>query len=262
MILANIAQIKRGIEDVCRRVGRNPAEITLVAVTKFAAVIQIEEALGCGITHIGENKVQQALEKYSDVGAPRQGGAPQQGQEKIIKHMIGHLQTNKVKDALKIFDIIESVDSLKLAQAIDAEAKKQNKAVDILIQVNISGEEQKFGAAQDEALRLVENVAGAPPATILGGGRPARASEQVPAFPFENIRIKGLMTIAPMTDDERVVHECFRKLRELRDRVKKDFAGHKNISMDYLSMGMTNDYKIAIEEGSNMVRIGRAIFQP
>jgi len=237
MIKEHIARINDEISNVCRRVGRNPADITIVAVTKFAAVVQIEEALNCGMTHIGENKVQQAQEKFAIL---KTAGRP------IIKHMIGHLQTNKVKDALKIFDVIESVDSLKLVQAIDAEAKKQNKAVDILIQVNISGETQKFGVAEDEALRLIENVIGAP---RLGG------------VPLQNIHIKGLMTIAPLTQDEKIIRDCFRGLRELRDRIKKDFAGHKNISMDTLSMGMTNDYKIAIEEGSNMIRVGRAIFR-
>ena len=152
--------------------------------------------------------------------------------------MIGHLQTNKVADALKIFDVIQSVDSLKLAQTIDKNAQKLDKKIDTLIQVNASGEKQKFGIAETETLTLMSGMA-----------------------QLKNLNVLGLMTVGPLTDEAEIIRNCFRKLRELRDRVAREFSGVSNISMKFLSMGMSADYRIAIEEGANMVRIGSAIFK-
>ena len=229
MIRDNLARIRGCIEAVCRRTGRDPRGITLVGVTKFADIPQIKEAIKSGLTHIGENKVQDARKKFS---------ALQDSGVKVTRHMIGHLQTNKVKHALEIFDLIQSIDSAKLAAAIEAQAAKLNKNIDVLLQVNTAGEEQKFGAAPSGVFALIEEMA-----------------------KFKHIRLFGLMTMAPLTQDKEIIRRCFRDLRLLRDQVSGRFPAGERLEMKYLSMGMTADYEIALEEGANMVRIGRAIFQ-
>ncbi|MFA5059003.1 MAG: YggS family pyridoxal phosphate-dependent enzyme [Candidatus Omnitrophota bacterium] len=229
MISENIAHLRDDISLLCHKLGRNPQEITLVVVTKFASIDQINEACAYGITDIAENKVQEAENKFAHL----KGAHPSP-----VRHMIGHLQTNKVKDALRVFDIIQSVDSLKLAQSIDQEAKKLNRPAGVLVQINTSGEAQKFGFSNEEAFDAVEKI------SVLN-----------------NLRILGLMTMAPLTQDEEIIRNSFRQLRQFRDRIKSELSGCKNVEMKYLSMGMTSDYRIAIEEGSNMVRIGRAIFK-
>ena len=228
MVKDNISRLKSDISLICQRLGRDSKEITIVCVTKFATVSMIEEALKSGMSHIGENKVQEALKKYSNWVASA----------KITRHMVGHLQTNKVKDALKIFDVIQSVDSFHLAKEIEKAAAKLNRRIDILIQVNTAKEAQKFGASQDEALPLIREV-----------------------LKFEHLHVLGLMAVAPLTDKSDIVRNCFRRLRQLRDKAINEFSGQKNIKMKFLSMGMSSDYKIALEEGSNMVRIGSAIFK-
>ena len=167
MIKDNVLQIQTQIAGICQRLGRNPDDITLVGVTKLAPVEKIKESIQAGIKHVGENKIQEGQSKYpalNDLGIP------------IIRHMIGHLQTNKVKHALDYFDLIESVDSLKLAQEIGKQASKRNKIADILIQVNTAHDEQKYGCTQEEALGLIESI------SLL-----------------EHVRILGLMVIAPFT---------------------------------------------------------------
>jgi len=228
MIKDRIDKVRQEIEEACRKIGRDPQEITMVGVTKYAAAGQIVEAVEGGLTHIGENKVQQAQEKFP---------ALTEFGPKVTRHMIGHLQTNKVKDCLELFDIIQSVDSLKLAEAISKEAGKQGRTADILVQVNTSGERQKFGVAPKEAMALIEQIARLP-----------------------KLQVHGLMAMAPLGGVEANIRRSFVNLRELRERVIKNFEGSDTVSMTYLSMGMTDDFKIAIEEGSNMVRIGRAIF--
>ena len=225
MVKDNISQTLSDISLICQRLGRNPEDITLVCVTKFATVSMIEEALQSGIAHIGENKVQEALKKYSAL------------KTKVTRHMIGHLQTNKVKDALDIFDVIQSVDSLKLAQELDKQAVKLNKTTDILIQVNTSNEGQKSGVGPDETLSLIEGI-----------------------LKLTHVRILGLMTMAMLTKDEQAIRGCFKELRALKVEADKKFEGAPRFSMQYLSMGMSGDYTIAIEEGANMVRVGTAIF--
>jgi pyridoxal phosphate enzyme (YggS family) len=226
MIQDNIARIRAKIEDVCRKVGRDPQDITLIGVTKFADISLIEEALAAGVTHLGENKVQDARKKFSLLRDPHR---------KVTKHMIGHLQTNKVKHALEVFDLIQSVDSLKLATAIEEQAAKMNKVADVLIQVNTSGEEQKFGIAPSDFFILLDDI-----------------------IPLQHLRVRGLMTMAPFEADRDIIRKCFLDLRLLRDQVKGRFG--ERIDMKYLSMGMTADYDIALEEGANMIRIGSAIF--
>ncbi len=226
MIPSQIQHLKDNIASVCQRLGRNPQEVTIVAVTKFAPVELIEQALACGVTHIGENRVQEGEKKYLGLS-----------QKSIVKHMIGHLQTNKVKDALNVFDVIQSVDSLKLALAIQKEAALLKRRVEIFVQVNTSQEEQKFGVNEKDAIPLVKEIS-----------------------KLDNIFISGLMTIGPLSEDEIAIRGCFQRLRALRDSIQNDFSHLQNVSMKFLSMGMTNDYPIALEEGANMLRIGRAIF--
>lgn len=228
MIKDNIVQIQNQIAQVCNRLGRNPDEITLIGVTKLAPVEKIKESIQAGIRHVAENKVQEGQAKYpplSDLGIP------------VTKHLIGHLQTNKAKHALDCFDLIQSVDSLKLAQEIEKQAAKRNKTADILVQVNTAAEEQKYGTSTEEAVSLVDQMAELP-----------------------HIRILGLMVIAPYTEDKEVVRKCFRDLRIIRDQVKEKYKNNEKVQMKYLSMGMSDDYEIALEEGSNMIRVGRAIY--
>ena len=229
MIRDNIARVLDNIAQVCGKIGRDPGEIVLVGVTKYAGAAEVKEAIQAGLKHIGENKVQDARVKFLGL---------EEAAAKVTRHMIGHLQTNKVKQALEIFDYIQSVDSEKLAAALETQAAKINKQIDILVQVNTSGEKQKSGVSPTGALPLIEQIA------RLG-----------------HVRLGGLMTIAPMGQDENVIRKCFADLRLLRDKVNRQFSHVPNIAMKYLSMGMTDDFKIALEEGSNMLRIGTAIFK-
>jgi len=228
MIQDNISRILDKITAVCQKIGRDPDEITLVGVTKFADIAKINEALKSGLRHIGENKVQEAQKKFALLEDP---------DFKVTRHMIGHLQTNKVKHALDCFDLIQSVDTLKLATALQGQALKQDKNINILLQVNTAGEEQKFGLEPSKVVVIVEEI-----------------------VKLKHVRLMGLMTMAPYAQDAEVARKCFRDLRLLSDRIHEQFSGD-DLEMKYLSMGMTDDYEIALEEGSNMVRIGRAIFQ-
>ena len=229
MIQDNVKRIQDQIASICQKIGRNPKEITLIAVTKFAPVDKIEQALFAGISHVAENKVQEGLSKYPQLKGP---GSP------ITRHMIGHLQSNKAKDALKVFDLIQSVDSLKLAQEIDQQAEKIGRTADILVQINTAQEEQKYGLAPEETLSLMESVSA-----------------------LKHLRVQGLMAMAPLTEDQEMIRDSFRKCREWRAKIALQFKGAGNIEMKYLSMGMSQDFPLAIAEGSNMVRIGSAIFK-
>ena len=222
MIAENLKAVTQRISRSCEKSGRPPSDVKLVCVTKEADIAQIEEALTSGVKDVGENRVQDALLKYKAIG------------DRAVWHLIGHLQTNKVRDAVKIFSLIHSIDSVHLAEAIDKEAKKINKIQDILIQVNTSGEESKFGIKPDEAADFFRK-----------------------ASLYPNINIQGLMAIAPEVDDPEDVRPFFRKLRELRG----DLNSMLNTRYSMLSMGMTSDFEIAVEEGATIVRIGRAIFK-
>jgi pyridoxal phosphate enzyme (YggS family) len=222
-VYQNIQTVRKRIERACQKVGRNADEIDIVAVSKTVEVARIEEAIAAGIKIIGENRVQEAWPKFQAVGP------------KVRWHMIGHLQTNKVKRALQFADMIQSVDSIHLAQEIQKQAEKLNRTVDVLIEVNTSGEATKFGFRPEETLPAIEEISG-----------------------LNRLQIKGLMTIGVFLPEPEEVRPCFKQLRELRDRIAgKNF---QRVEMDILSMGMTDDFEVAIEEGSNMVRIGRAIF--
>jgi len=217
VIKENVIRIGQRIASACRRAGRDPAEITVIAVTKNRGIEEIKEALANGLADIGENRVQEALLKYNGL---RDASARW--------HLIGHLQTNKAGDAVKMFTLIHSVDSLHLAEEINKQAAKINKIQDILIEVNISGEASKFGVGPAETAALIKNISG-----------------------LKNINVKGLMTVAPIVEDPETARPYFRRLRELKDQLK----------LAVLSMGMTGDFEAAVEEGATMVRLGRAIFE-
>jgi len=207
-IAENLAAVESRIREACRRAGRKRSDVTLVAVSKTFGADKVDEAIAAGVTHVGENRVQEARDKKPQVrGSARW-------------HLIGHLQSNKAKDAVRIFDMIETVDSVELAEKI---ARASETARDVLLQVNIGDEPQKSGAATSEVAGLVQQIS-----TV------------------NNIHLLGLMAIPPIGDPR----SHFRRLRELRDQT----------GLRELSMGMSEDFEIAIEEGSTMVRIGRAIF--
>ena len=229
MIPENIHKVFADVKDACRKANRDPKEVIVVGVTKMVALDLIQEAINAGIKDIAENRVQEAESKFPALRAKN----PQ-----ITCHIIGHLQTNKAKDAIKACSLIQSVDSLKLAQEIEKQAAKIGQVVDILVQFNTAREEQKFGAAPEEANVLIESIS-----------------------QLSHVHIKGLMCMAPYTEDQGIIRQTFTDLRHIRDGIKTRFTGHPKIDMGILSMGMSSDYKIAIEEGSTMVRVGSAIFK-
>lgn len=223
MIKEQLAEVERHIQAACGRSGRKREEVTLVAVSKTKPVEALKEAYDAGVRVFGENKVQELTEKYELL-------------PKDIKwHMIGHLQTNKVKYIVDKVACIHSVDSLKLAEVIEKEAAKKNCRVNILIEVNVAGEESKFGVSMDEVLPLVEKVS-----------------------KFPHICVQGLMTIAPFVENAEENRTIFKNLHKLSvDIMSKNID---NVNASILSMGMTNDYEVAIEEGASMVRVGTGIF--
>ena len=195
--------------------------VTLVAVTKNHGVDLMKVAIDCGVKNIGENRVQEASEKF-----------PLLNLDGVTKHLIGHLQTNKVKPAVKLFDVIQSVDSEKLATAIDGAALSIGKVQDVLIQVNVAKEDSKFGVYEENLPPLIEKV-----------------------DTLKNLRLRGLMMIAPNFDDVEKCRPLFREMKRIFDELKRT-----RTNFDLLSMGMTHDYKIAVEEVANVVRVGTAIF--
>ena len=223
MLKEQLDDVKKRIEDACKRAGRDPSEVTLIAVSKTKPLSDIEEVLDLGIHEFGENKVQELVDKYEHIKEP------------VNWHMIGHLQTNKVKYIVDKVKLIHSVDSLKLANTISKEAVKKGVNVDVLIEVNVANEESKFGVGLDEAKDLVKSVSALP-----------------------NIFVKGLMTIAPFVDNPLDNREVFRSLHDMALEIEA--LNIPGVSMKELSMGMTNDFEVAIEEGATYVRVGTAIF--
>lgn len=222
MIKENIAAVQKRIAAAAARAGRTD-DITLIAVTKNHPVEYIKEAAAAGITDVGENRVQEALQK--------QEAFPGSG---LTWHLIGHLQTNKAKQAVAHFDLIHSVDSEHLLRAVDKEAAKIGKVQDILLQVNVAREESKFGMSVEEF----------PPMCSI-------------ALELSHVCVKGLMCIAPNLEPAEAVRPVFRIAHALYDDMKSKFPEGQ---IQYLSMGMTHDFEIAIEEGANAVRVGTAIF--
>lgn len=223
MLKSNLETVKENIRKACERAGRKEEEVQLIAVSKTKPVSDIMEVYSCGQRLFGENKVQEMCSKMDELPAD------------ISWHLIGHLQTNKVKYITGRTALIHSVDSLHLAEAISREAVKKGVSVPVLIEVNIAEEESKFGVKAQDLEKLVEQ------ASILPG-----------------IKIQGLMTIAPYVEDPEENRPIFRKLKQLS--VDIDRKKFHNVTMNALSMGMTNDYEVAVEEGATFVRVGTAIF--
>ncbi len=223
MIRENIKRVRDEICDTAVKCGRNPDEITLCAVTKTVDASAAQEVLDSGVTVLGENRVQALLEKYEVLA------------DKPEWHLIGHLQTNKVKYITDKVSLIHSVESLRLAEEIDRRAKQVGKIQDILIEVNVSGEASKFGIAPEDTERLLEEISG-----------------------FNNICVRGLMTIAPLPEKEGENRKYFSKLRELFIDIQSKKYDNSNI--DILSMGMSRDFKDAIKEGATIIRVGTALF--
>ena len=222
-IRENIAHINQLKAEAAQRSGRSGEDVLLVAVTKLHGVDEINEAIDCGITDIGENKVQEIMDKYEHV-------------KPVRWHLIGHLQTNKVKYIIDKVTMIHSVDSLKLAQEINKRAQQHNLTMDILIQVNSAEEESKFGITTEETGQLIRDILDS----------------------CENIRIRGLMCIAPFEENPEDVRVYFAEVKKLYDEYGK--MEHPHLDFKYLSMGMSGDFHVAIEEGSNLIRVGTSIF--
>lgn len=223
MLRENLKQVEENIVKACERAGRERSEITLVAVSKTKPVSMLSEIYECGVRDFGENKVQEICEKRDLLPSD------------IRWHMIGHLQRNKVKYIINDTTLIHSVDSYRLAEEINVQAKKINRIIPILIEINIADESSKFGIAKEEALQLAEEISH-----------------------LDGIQIRGLMTIAPYVENPEENRPYFKKIRELAVDIAKENID--NVSMDILSMGMTGDYAVAIEEGATIVRVGTGIF--
>ena len=222
-IAGNLAEVRRRIEAAARRVGREPGGVRLVAVSKTVPLERLKEAVAAGQRLFGENYLQEAREKITALGAG------------LSWHLVGHLQTKKAKAAVELFDLIHAVDRLKLARALEEAAQRQGKIQDILVQVKLAEEETKSGAAPEEVPALLQEIGRMP-----------------------HLRVLGLMTMPPWFPDPEEARPYFRALRELRDRLRsqKIIAG----PLDELSMGMTGDFEVAVEEGATLVRVGTAIF--
>lgn len=225
MIRENVLEVRERIAAACLRVKRDPDTVKLIAVTKNRSIEEIKEAIAAGVTDLGENRVQEALLKYEALKGPA-----------TEWHMVGHLQTNKVKEAVRVFDLIHSVDSPRLAEEIDKQAAKINKIQDILVEVKTSAEATKFGLKPDAATGFIQEISG-----------------------LKNINMMGLMTIAPVVGNPEQARPYFRELKDLRDNINLSSVLCSPLSI--LSMGMTDDFEIAIEEGADIVRVGRAIFE-
>lgn len=216
-VAGNVARVQERIARAAMRAGRAPEEVLLVGVSKSVDVERIRRALAAGLPALGENRVQEAKEKIGALGRP------------VPWHMVGHLQTNKARDAVLLFDLIHSVDRLELARELDRRAAPAGKVAEVLIQVNLAGEATKGGFASDELKSALEALAG-----------------------FSGLRVRGLMAIPPPVEHGEEARGWFRRLRELRDE-----AG-----LEHLSMGMSDDFEVAVEEGATIVRVGMAIFGP
>ncbi|MDO9566610.1 MAG: YggS family pyridoxal phosphate-dependent enzyme [Candidatus Desulfaltia sp.] len=230
-MIENDRGLKQKLENIMDRIktaalscGRKPESVRLLAVSKTMPADKVKEAIDAGVTTLGENYIQEAREKFNSLSSYN-----------VSWHFIGHLQTNKAKYAVRLFDLIHTVDSLKLALELNKQSKKINKIQQILIQINIGRESSKSGIYEQNALKLTKEISG-----------------------LENLAVKGLMIMPPFFDDPEKVRPYFSTLRNMRDHIKEEAV--KNVSMEELSMGMTGDFEAAIEEGATLVRIGTAIF--
>jgi pyridoxal phosphate enzyme (YggS family) len=224
-VIRNCREFQERLGEAARRCGRNVEDITVVAVSKTRPVEDVFEAAIAGMTHFGENRVQEAERKYAGITRNFQ------------LHMIGHLQSNKVRAAVALFDVIQSVDSLRLAEILDREFDLTEKIGKIMLEVNTSGEPQKYGFAPQEVVVAADKI-----------------------FEMGHVRLTGLMTVGPLTEDEAAIRNSFGELRQLFDKIRSNHSGRKEFTT--LSMGMSDDYEIAVEEGATMIRVGRALFGP
>lgn len=222
-ISENIENIRKNIDAACKRSGRDPKDVLLLAVSKTVDVDRIKVAVDCGLNSLGENRVQEIMEKYEPMG------------ENVKWHLIGHLQTNKVKYIIDKVELIHSVESIKLAEEINKQAKKHNLVMDVLVEVNMADEESKFGVKPEETESFIRELA-----------------------LMDNIRVRGLMTVAPNVENGEENRVYFRNMKQLL--VDINAKNINNINMDILSMGMTGDYETAVEEGATIVRVGTGIF--
>lgn len=227
-IAGNIERIFENIAAAAQRSGRNADQVEVVAISKTKSAELIAEAVRCGVKHIGENKIQEAERKFKQLDVSN-------FDLEFRKHYVGHLQTNKAGKAVEIFDLIHSLDSLKLAQVLSRNAVQSGKTIEVLVQVNTSAEDSKFGVDPEMTVELISQAAELP-----------------------GLKIRGLMTIGAFLPDPEQVRPFFLKLRRLSEEITR--LKIPGVKMQYLSMGMTNDYETAIEEGANLVRIGTAVF--
>jgi pyridoxal phosphate enzyme (YggS family) len=220
---ANVARVRARIAEAALRSGRRPESVLLVAVTKTVGVDRIREAVACGLGALGENRVQEARAKVPEVPG-------------VVWHLIGSLQRNKVKEALRLFALIHSVDSLALVEEVSRRSleRAETGPADVLVQINVSAESQKHGVAPEDAENLISH-----------------------SLRLPGVRVRGLMGMAPLGGAPEEARPFFRRLREIRDRLRQSCP---DASLDELSMGMTDDFEVAIEEGATMVRVGRALF--
>ncbi|MCX5781226.1 MAG: YggS family pyridoxal phosphate-dependent enzyme [Elusimicrobia bacterium] len=223
MLKDRIENIRQRIEYICRKKGINSRSVTLVIATKTIDIARIKEVISLGIKDIGESRIQEAQQKFSEISLSG-----------VKKHLIGHLQSNKAKKAVELFDLIQSLDSIELAKEIDKQAQKINKVQDCLLEIKVSEEETKFGLSPDKVQLFLKEVGD-----------------------LKNIRLRGLMTMAPYFKDPQMTGPYFRKAKEIFNNIS---SVRIYPSFDVLSMGMSDDFEVAVEEGSTMVRIGTAIF--
>ena len=224
-IQKNWEALQERLARAAEQAGRHPREIAVVAVVKTRTSAEVEAAIRCGVHIVGENRVQEADAKKAEVEAAAQW------------HLVGHLQTNKARRAVDLFDMVQSVDSIRIAQALDRHAAQAGRILDILVQVNTSGTETQSGVPPHQVQDLTGQIAS-----------------------LANLHIQGLMTIGALSADESAVRACFARLRDLRDQLVA--ARIDQVDMTYLSMGMSGDFELAIAEGANMVRLGTVLFGP
>ncbi len=225
-----LADVRDRVKSACERVDRSPAEVTVIGVTKTFPQAAVEAARQAGLVDFGENRVQELEEKSAVMPGQYNGGD-------VRWHLVGHLQRNKVKTAIEQFDIFHALDSPRLAREIEKRAERIDRVIPSFVQVNISGEESKYGLPADEVHDYLDSLAR-----------------------YDYLRVEGLMTIPSLVDDPEDVRPEFRRMRELLERY--DDSDNPQVDLQYLSMGMSNDFEVAIEEGATHIRVGRGIFGP
>jgi pyridoxal phosphate enzyme (YggS family) len=224
-VIRNCREFLERLGEAAKCCGRKIEDITVVAVSKTRPLEDVLEAATAGMKHFGENRVQEAERKYAGIAC------------NFRLHMIGHLQSNKVRDAVAMFDVIQSVDSLRLAEILNREFDRAERTGEIMLEVNTSGEPQKYGFAPEEVVAVADTI-----------------------FEMGHVRLTGLMTVGPLTEDEAAIRDSFGELRQLFDKIGSNHSDREEFAA--LSMGMSNDYEIAVEEGATMIRVGRALFGP